>query len=162
MISSCSATPKEMCTRSGPGWWTGWTRGASLQRGEDHGRPPRRGSTSCALEDLHGSHAEAVLRRLIPIVRGWSTSYRAVASSTAFSSLDHYMWRLTFKWPRRRHCRQFEVLGRRPVLSTVPPSRRDHGWSATATAAPSSSSHAWTGIVRHQLVTDGRPRTAPR
>ncbi|MDQ0840488.1 hypothetical protein [Streptomyces sp. V1I6] len=39
--------------------------------------------------------------------------------------------------------------------------RLDKG-SATATAAPSSSSHAWTGIVRHQLVTGGRLRTTPR
>ncbi|MFE2188288.1 group II intron maturase-specific domain-containing protein [Streptomyces sp. NPDC059455] len=39
------------------------------------------------VKGLHGSNAEAVLRRLIPIVRGWAAYYRAVASTTTFSSL---------------------------------------------------------------------------
>ncbi|MEV6651920.1 group II intron maturase-specific domain-containing protein [Streptomyces sp. NPDC051219] len=42
------------------------------------------------MSDMHGSNAEAVLRRLIPIVRGWTAYYRAVASTTTFSSLDHH------------------------------------------------------------------------
>ncbi|MHC3412781.1 group II intron maturase-specific domain-containing protein, partial [Streptomyces sp. DT17] len=62
----------------------------------------RRARLRPAATALPAAPAEAVLRRLIPIGRGWAAYYRAVASTSTFSSLDHYMWRLTFKWARRR------------------------------------------------------------
>ncbi|MFE2737991.1 group II intron maturase-specific domain-containing protein [Streptomyces sp. NPDC059349] len=91
------------------------------------------------MKALHGSNAEAVLRRLIPIVRGWAAYYRAVASTTTFASLDHYMWRLTFKWARRRHAtsRGTGLWTGTPASSTRP--GETDGFSATATASPSSS-----------------------
>ena len=40
----------------------------------------------------------ALVRKINPLVRGWSAYYRTVVSSEAFSSLDDYMWKLTYKW----------------------------------------------------------------
>ena len=41
-----------------------------------------------------------VLVRLNPIIRGWAAYYRTVVSSEAFSALDTYPWRLTYKWAK--------------------------------------------------------------
>src|SRR2546423_1790339 len=52
---------------------------------------------------LRGAPTVEVLARLNPIVRGWAAYYRHVVSSEIFTSLDHYLWKLTYKWARHRH-----------------------------------------------------------
>ncbi|SDS60913.1 RNA-directed DNA polymerase [Streptomyces sp. TLI_053] len=104
---------------------------------------------------LHGTNAEAVLRRLIPIVRGWAAYYRAVASTTTFSSLDHYMWRLTFKWARRRHRNKSRHWVVARYFGKFHPSRRDRWVFGDRDSGAFLPKFAWTGIVRHQLVKGG-------
>jgi RNA-directed DNA polymerase len=55
------------------------------------------------LRSLRGSNAQAVLKRLNPIIRGWAAYYRTQVSAVAFGKLDHYLWRLTLKWARFNH-----------------------------------------------------------
>ncbi len=55
------------------------------------------------MRSLRGSNAQAVIARLNPIVRGWAAYYRTVVSSAIFTSLDHYLWRLTYKWAKHSH-----------------------------------------------------------
>lgn len=55
------------------------------------------------VRSLRGSNASAVIARLTPVVRGWAAYYRGVVSSRIFSALDHYVWRLTYKWGRHMH-----------------------------------------------------------
>jgi len=54
---------------------------------------------------LRGGNAAMILATINPITRGWANYYRAVASSRAYASLDHYMWQLTSKraWHRHSH-----------------------------------------------------------
>jgi RNA-directed DNA polymerase len=52
---------------------------------------------------LRGSNVMAVLAKLTPIIRGWSAYYRGVVSSKLFSSLDHYLWQLLYKWATWSH-----------------------------------------------------------
>ena len=47
---------------------------------------------------LRGGNAMAVIARLNPIIRGWAAYYRTVVSAEVFSALDHYLWKLTYKW----------------------------------------------------------------
>ena len=46
------------------------------------------------LRSLRGTNAQAVIKRLNPIIRGWATYYRTQVSSEVFNALDHYLWRL--------------------------------------------------------------------
>ncbi|MGX5397541.1 group II intron reverse transcriptase/maturase, partial [Streptomyces anulatus] len=55
------------------------------------------------MQALLGQSITVVLRRLSPIVRGWSAYYRTVVSSKTFSALDSYVWTLTYKWAKRTH-----------------------------------------------------------
>lgn len=52
---------------------------------------------------LRGANSLAVLAKFAPIVRGWTAYYRGVACNRAFSSMDHYMFKLLYKWAKRGH-----------------------------------------------------------
>jgi RNA-directed DNA polymerase len=46
---------------------------------------------------------ELLIKRLNPIIQGWSIYHRNVVSSETFSSLDHTVWGLLWHWAKRRH-----------------------------------------------------------
>jgi RNA-directed DNA polymerase len=52
---------------------------------------------------LRGSNASEVIITLSPIIRGWAAYYRTVVSSHVFDGLDHYLWRLLYRWAVRSH-----------------------------------------------------------
>lgn len=58
---------------------------------------------SKTLQLMLSSEQEAVIKRLNPIIRGWSNYYRFVVSSRAFSRMDHYIFQKLWKWSRWRH-----------------------------------------------------------
>jgi hypothetical protein len=62
-----------------------------------------RGRLRAELRSLRGANAQAVIARLNPIIRGWSAYYRTVVSSHTFTALDHYLWKLTYKWAKHSH-----------------------------------------------------------
>ena len=92
------------------------------------------------VRSLRGANIAMVLQRLTPIIRGWSAYYRTVVSSELFSSLDRYLWRLTYKWAKHSHPKKSKhwIVNRYFGGSTSPDSTA--GCSATATAAPTWSS----------------------
>lgn len=100
------------------------------------------------MKTLHGANAEAVLRRLIPIVRGWAAYYRTVASTTTFSSLDHCAWRLTFKWARRRHRNKSRYWVVDRYFGRLHPSRRGRWVFGDRDSGAFLIKFAWTGIVQ--------------
>src|SRR5664280_3602599 len=52
---------------------------------------------------LRGANAFAVVQRLNPLIRGWAAYYRTVVYSDAFTALDRYLWRLTYKGAKHGH-----------------------------------------------------------
>jgi RNA-directed DNA polymerase len=76
---------------------------------------------AAGVKALHGANAEAVITRLNPIIRGWAAYYRSVVSKETFSSLDHYVWRLTYTVGQPGPSEQVEALGHRRVLRHVQP-----------------------------------------
>jgi len=52
----------------------------------------------------HASATQAtVIRLLNPIIRGWATYHRHVVAKACFTTVDHHIWRLLWRWARRRH-----------------------------------------------------------
>ena len=49
------------------------------------------------------STAGEVIVRLNPIVRGWANYHRHAASKQTFGKLDHIIFRLLWRWAKRRH-----------------------------------------------------------
>lgn len=104
------------------------------------------------MQDLLGQSITVVLRRLSPIIRGWSAYYRTVVSSRTFSAMDSYAWKLTYKWAKRTHPKKSKRWIVSKYFGRFNRSKNDNwvfGDRATGAHLPK---FAWTSIRRHQLV----------
>ncbi|AUA14145.1 group II intron reverse transcriptase/maturase [Streptomyces sp. SID8382] len=101
---------------------------------------------------LNGANAAAVLRTLTPIVRGWATYYRGVMSSRIFASLDHYVWKLTYKWARRSHPNKPKDWVVKRYFGKYNKSRADKWVFGDRSSGAYLHKFAWTPIVRHVRV----------
>lgn len=101
---------------------------------------------------LNGANATAVISTLNPIIRGWSAYYRNGVSSTTFSALDHYVWRLTYRWAVRTHPNKPKgwVISR--YFGMFHPVRKDRWIFADHDSGRYLQKFSWTKIVRHHLV----------
>jgi RNA-directed DNA polymerase len=104
------------------------------------------------MKALRGANSAAVLARLNPIIRGWSAYYRAVVSSEAFAKLDDQMWKLTYKWARHSHSNKSKYWIIDRYYGMFNKSRRDQWVFGDHDSGAYLLKHAWTKIVRHQMV----------
>jgi RNA-directed DNA polymerase len=100
---------------------------------------------------LRGSNVMAVLAKLTPIIRGWSAYYRGVVSSKLFSSLDHYLWQLLYKWATWSHANKPKswIVGR--YFGKFNKFRNDN-WVFGRDSDTYLVKFSWTNIVRHVMV----------
>jgi RNA-directed DNA polymerase len=112
------------------------------------------------MRKLRGSNAMALIATLNPIIRGWAAYYRGVVSSAVFSSLDDYMWQLTYRWACRRHPRKPKTWVITRYFGRFYKYRNDK-WVFGEPKHPRNQDHyniihlvkfSWTDIVRHQIV----------
>ena len=101
---------------------------------------------------LRGANAQAVLRKINPIVRGWSAYYRTVVSSKIFNSLDDYMWKLTYKWAKHSHPNKPKNWIVKRYFGQFNPSRQDKWVFGHRDSNAYLRKFFWTKIIRHQLV----------
>jgi RNA-directed DNA polymerase len=104
------------------------------------------------LRSLRGSNAQAVLKRLNPIIRGWAAYYRTQVSAVAFGKLDHYLWRLTLKWARFNHSNKPTHWVFARYFGRFNKARQDRWVFGNRTTGAYLHRFAWTNIVRHQIV----------
>src|ERR1035437_2292754 len=104
---------------------------------------------------LRGANAALVLVRLNPIIRGWAAYYRTVVSSEAFSALDKYLWRLTYKWAKFGHPNKSKHWVMNRYLGEFNRSRRDRWVFGDRDSGAYRTKFAWTNIVRHRMVKGG-------
>ena len=104
------------------------------------------------LRSLRGSNAQAVIRRLNPIIRGWAAYYRTQVSSKAFSALDGYLWELTFKWARFSHANKSTRWVVNRYWGRHNRARQDRWVFGDRASGAYLHKLAWTNIVRHQMV----------
>jgi RNA-directed DNA polymerase len=101
---------------------------------------------------LRGTNAQAVIARLNPIIRGWSAYYRTAVSSEIFAALDHYLWKLTYKWARHSHPNKPIRWIVRRYFGKFCKSRNDQWVFGDRDSGAYLLRFAWTNIVRHQMV----------
>jgi RNA-directed DNA polymerase len=104
---------------------------------------------------LRGANAALVLVRLNPIIRGWAAYYRTVVSSEAFSALDRYLWRLTYKWAKFGHPNKSRHWIVNRYFGEFNRSRRDRWVFGDRDSGAYRTKFAWTSIVRHRMVKGG-------
>jgi hypothetical protein len=98
---------------------------------------------------LRGSNAAAVIARLAPITRGWAAYYRGVVSSKLFASLDHYLFKLTYKWTKRSHANKPTSWIVDRYYGKFNRFRNDRWVFGDRDSGAYLPKLAWTGIVRH-------------
>jgi RNA-directed DNA polymerase len=102
---------------------------------------------------LRGGNAMAVIAALNPVIRGWAAYYRGVVSSRVFSSLDDYLWKLTYKWATWRHANKPKrwIVGR--YFGKLNKFRNDHWVFGDRDSGACLAKFSWTAIERHVPVT---------
>ena len=53
-----------------------------------------------------GAPAEALIRQLNPVIRGWANYHQHVVAKRTFSRVDNFIFRSIWRWSRRRHPRK--------------------------------------------------------
>ena len=104
------------------------------------------------LRSLRGSNAQAVIKRLNPIIRGWAAYYRTQVSAEIFGKLDHYLWRLTYKWAIFSHANKPTTWVIARYFGKFNKARQDRWVFGDRTSGAYLHRFAWTNIVRHQIV----------
>lgn len=101
---------------------------------------------------LRGHNAATVLRKINPIVRGWSAYYRTVVSSNTFTRLDDYVWKLTYKWAKYGHPNKSRSWIISRYFGRFNPTRQDQWVFGDRASGAYLLKFSWTNIVRHQMV----------
>jgi RNA-directed DNA polymerase len=104
------------------------------------------------MRSLRGTNAQAVIARLNPIIRGWAAYYRTVVSSEIFTALDHYLWKLTYKWAKHSHPNKPTRWVTRRYFGKFCKSRQDQWVFGDRDSGAYMLRFSWTKIVRHQMV----------
>ena len=101
---------------------------------------------------LRGANISAVIRRLNPIIRGWSAYYRSVVSSRIFAGLDNHMWYLTYRWARHTHPNKSRSWVATRYFDRFNRARRDRWVYGDRGTGAYLTKFFWTKIVRHVSV----------
>jgi RNA-directed DNA polymerase len=107
------------------------------------------------LRSLRGTNAEAVIKRLNPIIRGWAAYYRTQVSSETFDALDHYLWKLTYRWAIRSHRNKPTRWVTARYFGKFNKARQNRWVFGDRNSGAYMHQFSWTNIVRHQLVRQG-------
>ena len=104
---------------------------------------------------MRGSNAQAVMRKLAPIIRGWSAYYRNAVSSRVFNALDRHVWKLLYKWGTYSHPQKSRKWICSRYFGRFDKSRNDNWVFGDRGSGAYLPKFAWTKIVRHTLVRGG-------
>jgi RNA-directed DNA polymerase len=110
------------------------------------------------LWSLRGTNAVAVIKRLNPIIRGWAAYYRTQVSARVFNALDHYLWRLVYKWARYSHSNKSAWWVTARHFDRFNKARQDRWVFGDRKSGAYHHKFSWTPIIRHQIV-DGKAST---
>ena len=102
---------------------------------------------------LRGQNASAVLAAICPITRGWASYYRSVVSKKTFTTVDDYLWKLTYKWACRSHPGKPRHWVTRRYFGQFNLSRHNNWVFGDAASGAYLPQLAWTPIIRHRKVT---------
>ncbi|TSB18518.1 group II intron reverse transcriptase/maturase [Streptomyces benahoarensis] len=110
---------------------------------------------------LRGANASAVVKKLNPIIRGWATYYRSGVSKRTFTSLDHYVWLLTYKWAKHSHPRKSKTWFINRHFGNFNSLRQDKWVFGDRDTDTYLYKFSWTKIERHVMVKGRSSRDDP-
>jgi RNA-directed DNA polymerase len=100
------------------------------------------------LRQLRSSPQGQVIRKLNPIIRGWSNYYRAINSTEIFSGCDRALWFQLQRWSRIRHPNKGSQWIRKKYWKT----EENRHWVFATPEGAKLRLHSDTHIRRHVKV----------
>nr|WP_282440342.1 group II intron maturase-specific domain-containing protein [Brasilonema sp. UFV-L1] len=105
---------------------------------------------------MNGSEQEAVIKRLNPILRGFSNYYKGVVSKETFGYIKSRTWRYLWSWAKRRHPNKNTKWVRKRYFKTI----NGNKWTFATTTSDRRGKQkdiilypiAYTPIERHVKV----------
>jgi RNA-directed DNA polymerase len=94
------------------------------------------------------SDQNAVIKGLNPIIRGWTAYYKTMVAAEEFSTCDHKMWKLLWRWAKKRHPRKGAGWRRERYWQTV----EQRQWVFMTPKDAKLRQHTLTKIQRHVKV----------
>ena len=55
------------------------------------------------VDECRAASASLLIRRLNPVIRGWVNYHRSIVAKQTFNYVDYRIWKLLWRWCRRRH-----------------------------------------------------------
>jgi RNA-directed DNA polymerase len=104
------------------------------------------------VRSLRGANAEAVVRRLNPIIRGWAAYYRSVVAKKVFATVDNHLWQHLYRWALRAHPNKPKTWVVNRYFDAFNPSRNDRWLFGDRDSGAYVRRFVWTKIVRHKMV----------
>jgi len=63
-----------------------------------------------AIKERTAASPIELTQKLAPMIRGWAMYHRHVVAKQTFNYVDHEIWKMLWKWARRRHAHQKSTL----------------------------------------------------
>src|SRR3712207_2853735 len=101
---------------------------------------------------LKGHNVMAVLKRLNPIVRGWTNYFRTGVSKHTFESIDYWVFDRCVRYVRSPHRRKGWRWCRSKYWGALNPNRKDRWVFGDKSTGAYLLKLSWTPIKRHVLV----------
>jgi RNA-directed DNA polymerase len=101
---------------------------------------------------LKGTNANAVIRRLNPIIRGWANHFRVGVSSEVFSDLDYWINYRARRWAKFSHSTKPKKWWQRKYWGRFHPRRNDRWMFGDKNSGSCLLKLSWFPVERHVLV----------
>jgi RNA-directed DNA polymerase len=95
---------------------------------------------------------EALISKLIPVIRGWSNYYSTVCSKETYSKLDHIIYQQLKRWSERRHPRKSKSWVGNKYWQSDYSQGRMRNWIFGTDKSSSLIKHSDTPIARYVKV----------
>ena len=93
-----------------------------------------------------------LIAKLNSVIRGWCNYYRAVVSKEVFGEMDVFLWRLTWKWAKRRHPNKSRTWVAKRYWTPTQTRQWNFAGKLRNGEAVTLYQHSETEIVRHVKV----------
>lgn len=100
-----------------------------------------------------GQNVDELIKRLNPLIRGTANYWKPTVAKKIFSSMDHYIWFIVFKFIRRLHSNKGLRWLKKTYFPPYHEKRRLNNWVLTS---PKTGERliqmSWTPIKRHIMI----------
>ncbi|MBU8906013.1 HNH endonuclease [Desertibacillus haloalkaliphilus] len=98
-----------------------------------------------------GNNVDALISKLLPVIRGYANHWKRVVSKKAFNNMDAYIFKLTVKFLQKLHPKKSWKWIKKKYFQPDKNGQSNDKWLVT-NGRYQIIKMAWTSIIRHEKV----------